>query len=285
MATQSRAPGPWTKLPTSVRAILTGLLLALVATNVWPLFLLNLSVPLATIAEAIFLALFLWWTAGGGPPSTTQVVRANSFRRTTLSSHQWFWAVLAAVSFAVTIHASIVLLFRLVPFPIVTFRRGYNLAFIPSLPLKWLAVIVSAISAAVCEETGFRGYMQRPIEQRHSASIAILVSSIFFTLVHLTKGWATIGMVPIVLGAGILLGLLAWSSGSIIPGIIGHAIMDIGLFAYWWTGIAGNFTARPITETGLDHPFLIAFVAFAASLSIVIFSISKLRRPAAPILT
>jgi membrane protease YdiL (CAAX protease family) len=282
MATQTSAPSPWTKLPSSVRAIFSGLLLALVATNVWPLFLLNFSVPLATIAEAIFLTLFLWWTAGGGPPRTTQVVRANSFRRTTLSSRQWFWAVLAAVFFAATIHASIVLLFRFVPFPIATFRRGYNLAFIPSLPLKWLAVIVSAISAAVCEEAGFRGYMQRPIEQRHSAPTAILISSIFFTLVHLSKGWATIGMVPIVLGAGILLGLLAWSSGSIIPGIIGHAIMDIGLFAYWWTGIAGDFTARPVTQTGLDHLFLIAF---AASLSIVIFSISKLRRTAAPILT
>jgi hypothetical protein len=32
--------------------------------------------------------------------------------------------------------------------------------------------------------------------------------------------------------------------------------MDIGLFAYWWTGIAGDFTARPITETGVDQPFL-----------------------------
>jgi membrane protease YdiL (CAAX protease family) len=282
MATQTRAPSPWTKLPSSVRAILSGLLIALVATNVWPLFLLNLSVPLATIAEAIFLALFLWWTAGGGPPRTTQVVRANSFRRTTLSSRQWFWAILAAVFFAATIHASIVLLFRLVPFPIVTFRRGYNLAFIPSLPLKWLAVIVSAISAAICEEIGFRGYMQRPIEQRNGARTAIVISSIFFTLVHLTKGWATIGMVPIVLGAGMLLGLLAWSSGSIIPGIIGHAIMDIGLFAYWWTGIAGDFTARPVTQTGLDHLFLIAFAAFAASLAIVLFSISMLRGASPP---
>jgi hypothetical protein len=122
--------------------------------------------------------------------------------------------------------------------------------------------------------------MQRPIEQRRGAPIAILVSSVFFTLVHLTKGWATAGMVPIVFGAGILLGLLAWSSGSLIPGMIGHLIMDIGLFAYWWTGIAGDFTARPITQTGLDPPFLIACAVFAASLSIILFSIQKLRRKA-----
>jgi len=278
MATQDRAPGLWAKLPMLFRAIISGVVVALVAANVWPLLLLTLSVPVAAIAEAIFLALFLWWTAGEGPPRTTQAVRANSFRRGTLPPIQWCWSVVAAVFFAATVHASIVLLFRFVPFPMAAFRHGYNLSFIPSLPLKWLAVVVSATSAGICEETGFRGYMQRPIEQRHGAPIAILISSLFFMVVHLTKGWATLGMVPIVFGAGVLLGLLAWSSGSLIPGMIGHVLMDIGLFAYWWTGIAGDFTARPITETGLDQPFLIACAVFAVSLSIVLFSISRLRR-------
>ena len=157
---------------------------------------------------------------------------------------------------------------------------GYNLSFIPSLPLKWLAVVVSAASAGICEEIGFRGYMQRPIEQRHGAPIAILVSSLFFTLVHLNKTWATLGMVPIVLLAGVLLGLLAWSAGSLIPCIIGHGVMDIGLFAYWWTGIAGDFTARPIFEAGVDVSFAIACLVFAASLLIVLHAMSKLRRSA-----
>jgi hypothetical protein len=31
-------------------------------------------------------------------------------------------------------------------------------------------------------------------------------------------------------------------------------MMDIGLFAYWWTGIAGDFALRPIAEMGVDHP-------------------------------
>jgi hypothetical protein len=84
-------------------------------------------------------------------------------------------------------------------------------------------------------------------------------------------------MVPIVFGAGMLLGLLAWSSGSLIPGMLGHVMMDIGLFAYWWTGIAGDFTARPITDTGMDQPFFIACAAFTISLLIVLFAISKLR--------
>ena len=75
-------------------------------------------------------------------------------------------------------------------------------------------------------------------------------------LLHLSKAWAVFGMVPIVFGAGLLLGLLAWSSGSLIASLLGHVVMDIGLFAYWWTGIAGTFTACPIIETGVDRSFL-----------------------------
>jgi membrane protease YdiL (CAAX protease family) len=212
------------------------------------------------------------------PPQRTRAARSIAFRRRALSPAQWFWGIIAAFSFAATVHAAIVLLFRFVPFPIEAFRHGYNFSFISSVPLRWVAVVVSATSAGVCEETGFRGYMQQPIEQRHGASIAILVSSVFFTLLHLTKAWAMVGMVPIVLGAGVLLGLLAWSSGSLIPGMMGHVVMDIGLFGYWWTGIAGDFSARPISETGVDRPFLVTCAVFAITLIIMLLAAGRLRR-------
>jgi membrane protease YdiL (CAAX protease family) len=278
LTTQESAPSWWTKLPVALRAIISGLLIAMVAANVWPLLLVTLGVPLATIAEAIFLGLYVWWSSGGGPPLRTQAPRATAFRRGKLSPSQWFWGLLAAVFFAATVHASIVLLFRLVPFPVAVFRHGYDFSFIPGLRLKWLVVVVSAASSGICEEVGFRGYMQRPIELRHGARFAILISSLFFTLLHLTKAWALIGMIPIVFGAGVLLGLLAWSSQSLIPGVIGHTVMDIGLFAYWWTGVAGTFTARTVSETGVDRPFLVACATFAISLVIVLLAMSRLRR-------
>ena len=196
MTSQDRAPNIWSRLPIALRAIISGLLIALVSANVWPLLLLNLGMPLAAIAEAIFLALYVWWTGGGGPPRTTQAARATAFRRGRLSPRQWGWGLVAALFFAITIHASLVLLFRIVPFPMAAFRQGYAFSFIPSLPLRWIAVVVSAVSAGICEETGFRGYMQRPIEQRHGAPVAILISSLLFTTLHLTKGWAMAGMVP-----------------------------------------------------------------------------------------
>ena len=104
--------------------------------------------------------------------------------------------------------------------------------------LRWLAVVFSAASAGICEETGFRGYMQRPIEARHGPVPAILISSAFFSGCTSPRPGLR-GMVPIVFGAGLLLGLLAWSAGSLVPCMIGH-LMDIGLFAYWWTGRPGT---------------------------------------------
>ena len=54
----------WSKLPVSLRAILSGLLVALVAANVWPILLLSLSVPVAAVVEMVFLGLYLWWASG-----------------------------------------------------------------------------------------------------------------------------------------------------------------------------------------------------------------------------
>ena len=278
MTAQQGLSSRWATLPVSPRAIITGVLIALIAANVWPPLLMSLGVPLAATIEVIFLGLYVWWASGGGPPQRTHAARAFAFGSVALSPGQWFWGFVAALSFAATIHSAIVLLFRFVLFPIEAFRRGYDFSFIPSRPLRWIAVVVSAISAGICEETGFRGYMQRPIEQRHGAPTAILVSSFFFMLLHLTKAWAMIGIVPIVFGAGVLLGLIAWSSRSLIPSMIGHIVMDIGLFAYWWTGIAGDFTGRPITETGVDRLFLITCAVLATTLTTVLLAVSQLRR-------
>jgi membrane protease YdiL (CAAX protease family) len=247
------------------------------AANLWPILLLKLGVPRASVLEGLFLGGYIWWARGGGPPQRWRATRADSFRVGKLSGAQWFWGLLAAVFFAATIHAALVVLFRLMPFPAAAFHRGYDFSFIPTLPMRWLAVVVSAASAGICEETGFRGYMQRPIERRHGAAIAILVSSVFFTAIHLTKDWALIGMVPIILGAGILLGALAYMSRTLIFCIVGHTLMDVGLFGYWWTQIAGTFSQRPISETGMDRTFAVACAVVVAALIVTILAIKKLR--------
>jgi membrane protease YdiL (CAAX protease family) len=255
-----------------VSAIVGGLLVGMVPANVWLLFLvgLKLPVPLAVAAELLFLAAYVWWARGGWPPQRLREIRADCFRVRSPSGIQWFWGIVAALSFAVTVHAAIALLFRFVPYPAGAFRSGYDISFVPTRQLQYLVCVISALSAGVCEEVGFRGYMQRPIEKRHGAFVAIVISSIMFTLLHLTKGWALIGMVPIVFGAGLLLGTLARAAGTLWFGILGHWLMDIGLFLFWWTQVAGTFHELPIWQSGIDRAFIWECAAFVAALVIVL---------------
>jgi membrane protease YdiL (CAAX protease family) len=282
MTGEMRSVGFWSRVPVVVRAVIGGWAIGLIAANLWPMFLISLGMPLAALVEIVFLTLYVWWAAGGGPPRSWKSVRADYFRVGPLSAAQWFWGVVAAMGLAATVNASLVVLFRLVPFPAAAFHHGYDFSFIPSRGMQWAAVVVSALSAGVCEETGFRGYMQRPIEKRHGPLIAILISSLFFTLPHLTKDWALIGMVPVIFGAGLLLGALARASGTLVFCILGHWIMDVGLFAYWWTQIAGTFPQRPIAKTGIDRTFYIECIAFAAALTVVLWATVQLRKLRTP---
>ena len=277
-----RASGLWARIPLSARAIAAGLLVGLIGANVWSVLTVALGTRMWTaLVEIVFLALYIAWAMGLGPPSSTRIARRVAFRVSALTQGQWTWELLAAVAFAVTVHSALVVLFRLTPFPAAAFHKGYDLSLVPGAPARWLVVVVSAASAGICEETGFRGYMQRPIEGRHGPTIAIPISALLFTLVHLNKDWLVPGMTPLVLGAGLLLGLIAWTSRSLVFCIIGHTLMDVGLFAYWWTQIAGVFTARPIFETGVDAAFFIACAVFAAALAVTLVAIRRLATLAA----
>jgi hypothetical protein len=64
------------------------------------------------------------------------------------------------------------------------------------------------------------------MELSHGAPVGILISSLFFTVLHLTKGWALAGMIPIIFGAGILLGSLALSRSFLLRSISGLSALS-----------------------------------------------------------
>ncbi|HEY3887181.1 MAG TPA: type II CAAX endopeptidase family protein [Caulobacteraceae bacterium] len=281
MTHQPREGGFWAKPPITPTAIIGGLLVGMVAANIWPLLLYKLGAPVAAAIELVFLGLYVWWFSGAAP-GPWKAQRTDLGRGGRLSGAQWAWGLMAAVCFAATVHAAIILVFRFVAFPAAAFHKGYDLAFIPTLSLRWLACVVSALSAGVCEEMGFRGYIQRPIEKRHGATVAIAISSVLFMLLHLNKDWSIFAMTPIVLGAGVLLGVMARAAGSLVFNMLGHWIMDIGLFAFWWTQIGGTFAQRPIFETGLDLGFFAECGLFATVLALLLLAISRLARLRGP---
>ncbi len=84
----------------------------------------------------------------------------------------------------------------------------------------FIIILTTAIVAPIVEEMLFRGYLQKVLEESwKDITKAILVTSIFFALVHLNPYW----IVQIYL-LGLVLGYLAWRTNSIIPGIFLHGL-------------------------------------------------------------
>jgi hypothetical protein len=95
-----------------------------------------------------------------------------------------------------------------------------------------------------------------------------------FTIFHLNQAWAQPVLFQI-FALSVLLGILAYASGSVLPSIIGHTIMDIINFSFWWTGLAGNFELQTIAVTGIDTLFITAVLIFVASLALFFWVIQK----------
>ena len=70
-------------------------------------------------------------------------------------------------------------------------------------------------------------------------------------------------------------GILAYASGSLIPGIISHTVADIFNFSYWWTDVAGRFDKQLITVTGIDSHFIVWFLILVSSAVLFSWAASK----------
>jgi len=210
-------------------------------------------------------ALILFWKyfSGNWWPKATAKARSNSFREMKLTTNVWKWSLLGAVLFVVVVQSSFVITFRIMEFPAEAFTSEYYFDTMP-LWLAWLVIVMASLVAGICEETGFRGYMQVPLEKRYGPGVGITIVSIMFLVIHLNQAWA-----PRVLfhlfAMSVLLGILAYSSGSLIPSMIGHTVIDIFNFSYLWSDVAGKFERQTIYETGIDFHFIGWFLIFGTS--------------------
>ena len=87
----------------------------------------------------------------------------------------------------------------------------------------WAVSFVLFISLApgLCEELLFRGYLQTRLLERWKPGFAILVSSSLFALFHITPHAMALAFI-----VGLFLGVLAWRTGSIWPGVLCHAFIN-----------------------------------------------------------
>lgn len=107
--------------------------------------------------------------------------------------------------------------------------------------------------------------MQVPLEKKYSPIWAIIIVSIVFVLVHLHQAWSGPILIQIFF-ISVMFGTVAFYSGSLIPGIVAHIIMDIFNFSFWWTDLGHQFDQKTIFETGLDAHFMVWSLVFVSSI-------------------
>ncbi len=258
----------WKRLPVVIRAIVTGFTVSTLGVATWMLMATTLPMPWPFILMLVFLWAYLRFFSGHWGPKLSRKNRAISFRRTKLPGRMWILSLLAAAMIVLIEQSGMVFTFRIFEFPADSFLEEY--VFVTNLPTwaAWLVVIMISLVAGISEETGFRGYMQVALEKRYSPILSIAIVSIVFVVVHLHQAWAGSILIGIFL-ISVMFGSLAYYSGSLIPGIMGHFIMDVCNFSFWWTDLGGQFSRKPIHQTGIDIHFMFWLLVFV--LSVILF--------------
>jgi membrane protease YdiL (CAAX protease family) len=94
----------------------------------------------------------------------------------------------------------------------------------PSGPVEMAMWMVLSLTAGICEETIFRGYLQRQfISWTKVPAVGILVSGAFFGACHTYQGTKHAIAIAV---QGVLFGILAAWRRSLKPGMISHAVQD-----------------------------------------------------------
>ena len=263
----------WQRIPVLIRAIVSGAFVSTIGVGAWVLV---YPIPAPWSIAVMSGVLWLYWKyfSGSWRPRVTAEARRNNFRAVKLSAAVWKWGLVGALLFVVVVQSGLVMTFRIVEFPAEAFKAEYNLDALP-VWIAWISIIMASLVAGICEETGFRGYMQVPLEERYGPAVGITIVSIVFLVFHLHQAWAPHVLFQI-FAASVLWGILAYASGSIIPGIIGHTIMDIINFSFWWSDVAGKFERQTIAETGIDFHFITWVLIFGVAIALFFWVTRKI---------
>ena len=105
-----------------------------------------------------------------------------------------------------------------------TAALGRNVSMLPHRGIELTLWISLSVTAGICEETIFRGYLQRQfMALTKSAPAGILLSAAAFGAAHAYQGFRMVILIGLY---GAMFGILAYWRGSIRPGMIAHAWQD-----------------------------------------------------------
>jgi sodium transport system permease protein len=90
----------------------------------------------------------------------------------------------------------------------------------PTNAIEWMSILfIGAISPAICEELLFRGFILQGLRTSLRPWVAIAVTALLFGVLHMSI-YRLAGTTAL----GVLMGILVWRSGSILPAMWFHAL-------------------------------------------------------------
>ena len=115
----------------------------------------------------------------------------------------------------------------------------------PYIPISWAefrSYAVLAVSAGICEEIAYRGFMIVVLRAWlgpgwEGAALAVGLPALFFGAAHASQGWR--GVVGAA-GGALAWGFMLIETGSIWPGIVFHVLWDLLM------GLLGFRLLRPL---------------------------------------
>jgi len=262
----------WMKVPLILRSVLSGFGVSTLGVGIWVLLFTYVPAPWSVVPMGVVLILYWMYFSGKWNPSNTQVFRCFCMRQINLKRPVWIWGLVAAFFLILFINSGWIFTFRIVEFQPEIFKTARFLNDYPEW-IAWSVILMASLVAGICEEIGFRGYMQTPLVQKYGPVAGISITSLMFGVVHLHQAWASFGGVFVI---SFMIGYLAYSTNSLFPGIIAHVTFDIINYSYWWSDVAGTFKRKPISMTGVDNHFIITVMVVLLSTILFIVAIRKL---------
>jgi membrane protease YdiL (CAAX protease family) len=131
-----------------------------------------------------------------------------------------FYSALASVAVilpTLSLESVVVRYFRIPPELVEALIEMLRAESVPELVWVW---VVTALGAALSEEFIFRGVLQNCLSQWTKGWVAIVITSLVFGILH------TIWRLPPAFILGLLLGVLYLRTGSILPSILAHVIIN-----------------------------------------------------------
>jgi uncharacterized protein len=123
--------------------------------------------------------------------------------------------------------------------------REISLRLMPRSLIDALAFSALAVTAAVCEEVIYRGFVFAALQATTgSVVVAIVASSALFSLAHLYQGRR--GLIATFI-LGLAFAITRWATGNLIPATVTHLLVDL-LAGYVAPGYFAKQQGRPENE-------------------------------------